>query len=106
MIDELKNGLILYHGSYCEVKNPDIKLCRRYKDFGQGFYLTTDFEQAENFAKLTLRKAIENGTVEESQNYGVVSVFEYKSAADIRVKIFETADSDWLQEKLRMMRPT
>ena len=96
MIDELKNGLILYHGSYCEVKNPDIKLCRRYKDFGQGFYLTTDFEQAENFAKLTLRKAIENGTIEESQNYGVVSVFEYKSAADIRVKIFETVDSDWL----------
>ena len=35
---EIKDGLILYHGSYCEVKEPDLKKCAKRKDFGQGFY--------------------------------------------------------------------
>ena len=43
---ELKDGFILYHGSYCEVKAPDLAKCAKRKDFGQGFYLTTSKEQA------------------------------------------------------------
>lgn len=35
------DGLILYHGSYCEVDVPDLSKCAKQKDFGQGFYLTT-----------------------------------------------------------------
>ena len=38
---ELKDGFVLYHGSYCEVKAPDLGKCAKRKDFGQGFYLTT-----------------------------------------------------------------
>ena len=38
---ELKDGFVLYHGSYCEVKEPDLAKCAKRKDFGQGFYLTT-----------------------------------------------------------------
>ena len=34
---ELKENLILYHGSYCEVLSPDLKKCAKMKDFGQGF---------------------------------------------------------------------
>ena len=34
---ELKESLILYHGSYCEVSRPDLKKCAKCKDFGQGF---------------------------------------------------------------------
>ena len=33
---ELKENLILYHGSYCEVLSPDLKKCAKMKDFGQG----------------------------------------------------------------------
>ena len=44
---EIKDGLILYHGSYCEVKEPDLKKCAKKKDFGQGFYLTTSKEQTK-----------------------------------------------------------
>ena len=44
---ELKDGFVLYHGSYCEVKAPDLAKCAKRKDFGQGFYLTTSKEQAE-----------------------------------------------------------
>ena len=38
---DLKDGFVLYHGSYCEVKEPDLAKCAKRKDFGQGFYLTT-----------------------------------------------------------------
>lgn len=31
------DGLILHHGSYCEVKEPDLAKCAKRKDFGQGF---------------------------------------------------------------------
>lgn len=62
MIEMLYNGIKLYHGSYCEVKHPELGKCRKYKDFGRGFYLTTDLDQATRFAKLSLRKAVENNT--------------------------------------------
>jgi len=42
---ELKDGFVLYHGSYCEVKEPDLAKCAKRKDFGQGFFLTTSKEQ-------------------------------------------------------------
>ena len=38
---ELKDRFVIYHGSYCEVKKPDLAKCAKRKDFGQGFYLTT-----------------------------------------------------------------
>ena len=53
---EIKDGLILYHGSYCEVKKPDLSMCAKRKDFGQGFYLTTSREQAESFVKTSIVK--------------------------------------------------
>ena len=55
---EIKDGLILYHGSYCEVKKPDLSMCAKRKDFGQGFYLTTSREQAESFVKTSRREEL------------------------------------------------
>ena len=55
---DLKDGLVLYHGSYCEVKEPDLAKCAKRKDFGQGFYLTTSKEQAESFLRISIAKAI------------------------------------------------
>lgn len=60
MIQKLADDMLLYHGSYCAVKKPDLKKCARYKDFGQGFYLTTSKKQAEDFAGISTRKAIAN----------------------------------------------
>ena len=51
---ELKESLILYHGSYCEVSRPDLRKCAKRKDFGQGFYLTSSKEQAESFLKMSI----------------------------------------------------
>ena len=53
---DLKDGLVLYHGSYCEVKDPDLAKCAKRKDFGQEFYLTTSKEQAESFLRTSIAK--------------------------------------------------
>jgi len=42
----------LYHGSNVEVIKPKIIENNRALDFGKGFYLTTDLEQAKRWAKL------------------------------------------------------
>ncbi len=53
----LENGLRVYHGSYTNVEKPDLKMCKAGKDFGVGFYVTTDLEQARRFVRLSVGKA-------------------------------------------------
>ena len=93
---ELKDGLILYHGSYCEVKEPDLEKCAKRKDFGQGFYLTTSKDQAESFLKTSIVKAMVAGKIDEDQSYGYISIFELKLSRQLKTHIFEKADVDWL----------
>lgn len=40
----------LYHGSNIVIDNINLAMCRPYKDFGQGFYLTDIEEQAQKMA--------------------------------------------------------
>ena len=93
---ELKDGLILYHGSYFEVKEPDLTKCAKRKDFGQGFYLTTSKKQAEKFLKTAIVKAMAAGKIQENQNYGYISIFELQLSRELEIHIFEKADVDWL----------
>lgn len=58
---ELYDGLILFHGSYCEVSKPDLQRCSARKDFGKGFYLTSSREQAESFLRTAIGKAVAKG---------------------------------------------
>ena len=51
----------IYHGSIEKVVSPEIRESNRTLDYGQGFYTTTSYEQAEaknereaNFARLCL----------------------------------------------------
>ena len=89
---ELKDGFVLYHGSYCEVKEPDLAKCAKRKDFGQGFYLTTSKEQEESFLRTSIAKAIATGTIEEGQKFGYISTFEFKLSENLETHIFENAD--------------
>lgn len=59
----------LYHGSTMVVRKPNVKRGRKRTDFGQGFYLTTDFEQARRWALLKQQREI--------STKAVVSVFEF-----------------------------
>jgi len=76
-VPELSDGMLLYHGSYCEVKIPNLSKCAAFKDFGTGFYLTSSKEQAENFINTSLKKANAQGMISDGQDYGVISTFRY-----------------------------
>lgn len=50
--------MILYHGSNQDIKEIDLTKTRPNKDFGQGFYLTADEEQAMQMAKQKVVQSI------------------------------------------------
>ena len=73
----------LYHGSYIAIDNINLAMCRPYKDFGQGFYLTDIEKQAE---KMAIRVA---------RIYGekpIVNIYEidddFKDFKDLKIKDF------------------
>ena len=43
--------MILYHGSNISINVIDLSKSKRYKDFGQAFYLSADQEQATKMAE-------------------------------------------------------
>ena len=55
-----------------------------------GFYLNTSKEQAESFLRTLI------GKIEEGQNFGYVSTFEFKTPGKLETHIFENAEVDWL----------
>lgn len=93
---EFVDGLFLYHGSYCEVRQPQLEKCAKRKDLGRGFYLTTSREQAISFLKVSIAKAVANGSIEEGQDFGYLSIFELKLQNALRVHVFNEADVEWL----------
>lgn len=42
--------MLLYHGSNIIVEKPKMIQSNRFLDFGTGFYTTTNYKQALNFA--------------------------------------------------------
>lgn len=96
---QLAEGLRLYHGSYVEVHEPDLERCARFKDFGRGFYLTSSPMQARSFARLSTRKARDNGLVPMDRDFGFVSTFRVQGLESERlsVHVYEDADEEWLK---------
>lgn len=45
----------LYHGTNCDIVTVDLKIGAKYKDFGQGFYLTPDRATAARMASKKAR---------------------------------------------------
>ena len=43
----------LYHGSNIKIQTIDLEKGRLGKDFGKGFYLSSEYEQAERMAQIT-----------------------------------------------------
>ena len=81
--------MILYHGSFVDIKQPEIIVSDKGRDFGFGFYLTPIKEQAERMAKRKQRVT--------KCNKAFVSVFEWdEDTSDLNYKNFENADMEWL----------
>ena len=73
----------LYHGSNVVIESINLAMCRPYKDFGKGFYLTDIEEQAKQMTKRVSR--IYGGSP-------VVNTFEiqddFRKMSDIKIKDF------------------
>lgn len=73
------------------VREPQIIKSRRLLDFGIGFYLTSDFEQAKKWALRTTNRRGEG--VPSISLFGV----EPAEMEKLETLIFETADKEWLK---------
>lgn len=94
---KLVDGMLLYHGSYTSVETVDLTKCAAGKDFGRGFYVTADKEQASNFIKTSLLKAKRLKQIPEGQNFGYVTCYKYNAPKEkIPVFEFEEANREWL----------
>ena len=81
--------MILYHGSFVEIKKPEIVISEKGRDFGSGFYLTPIKEQAERMAKRKQRIT--------KCNKAFVSVFEWdENTEELLFKKFDEANEEWL----------
>lgn len=88
MIGNRKN-LVLYYGTVSRFTMPSLGINYGRKDFGQGFYCTTDKAQAVSFAKRRARQA--------KISEGIVNVYEINSLAGLKILEFADADVSWLR---------
>ena len=93
---QLEKDMLLYHGSFCIVENPSLKKCAKFKDFGQGFYLTTSINQARSFSKISASKAKNSGLISANTDFAYVSHFKLSEVSDLKSFAFESANIDWL----------
>ena len=80
--------MILYHGSFVVVNQPDLVHSRKNVDFGKGFYVTPIFEQAEKWCNRFKRRGKE----------GVVSryTFDEEACKDLNVLKFDAYSEELL----------
>lgn len=82
----------LYHGTNVDFDVIDLTKSNKYKDFGQGFYLTDIRTQAE---ELAAKKSRLFG------GYPVIQEYEFDEAvltgADLRVLRFEAPTTEWAE---------
>ena len=81
--------MILYHGSNLQVDTPKLIEQNRFLDFGNGFYTTTNFEQAKSFAeKVAFRRG----------GKPIVNVYEIADNvnSNLKIKAFDSPNEEWL----------
>ena len=83
----------LYHGSTDIIKDPRILEQQRLLDFGKGFYLTSNKEQAERWALIKKKR-------NHGESEAIVTVFlianDLSLNSGLKIKRFETANEEWL----------
>ena len=80
----------IYHGSIEKVKSPEIRDSNRTLDYGQVFYTTTSYEQAEAWVRRRMN--------EKRSSRGYVCVYELNEAAleSLKTLIFEQPTEEWV----------
>ena len=80
--------MILYHGSYLEIRKPDLNHSRNNVDFGRGFYVTPLREQASKWGAKFQRRG----------KCGIISRYRFDESrkAELKVLEFHTYSEAWL----------
>lgn len=82
----------LYHGTNVDFDDIDLTMSNKYKDFGQGFYLTDIRSQAE---ELAAKKSRLFG------GYPVIQEYEFDeslpSGTDLKVLKFDKPSTEWAE---------
>lgn len=80
--------MILYHGSFVEVSEPDLKHSRSNLDFGFGFYTTPIYEQAVKWC----------GKFKRRGKSGIISRYQLNEEAYQVLKVlrFDSYSEEWL----------
>lgn len=81
--------MILYHGSYLAIENPDLLHSRPNLDFGKGFYLMSIREQAVKWCG----KFVKRGKEGIISNY----IFDEELFQRLKVLRFDSYSEDWLE---------
>jgi hypothetical protein len=80
--------MILFHGSNLEISRIDLSKCGKYKDFGQGFYLTSIKQQAIDWAKKITRR-FETGKA-------ILNIYEFDNdITELNHIVFTEPNKDW-----------
>lgn len=83
----------LYHGSNVKIEKPNLTYCRPYKDFGKGFYLSAEREQALVLAKQRVR--------ESQEGEPIINTFLFDeslmTSGELKILSFKDYSEDWVQ---------
>ena len=82
--------MILYHGSNMIIEKPEVNVGRRALDFGAGFYLTSNRDQAMRWSQAVTRR--------RQSGVATLNFFEFDDSmlVGLVVRRFDGPDSEWL----------
>lgn len=83
----------LHHGSYVGIDRIDLSKSKIGKDFGKGFYLNPDYEQALLWAESRVRTLQEGEPIVTSYEFDLDRALQ----AGLKVKFFEDYTEEWAQ---------
>lgn len=87
------HGTILTSAMNIYTNGINIKKSKRYLDFGEGFYTTTDYELARNMAiKVCLRESIRNPN---KNIFPAVVTFDFRENSLLNIKKYEQNNIEW-----------
>lgn len=84
--------MILFHGSNIKIDVIDLTKSKRYKDFGQAFYLSTEEEQAR---KMAIAKVVQFGGEESVTSFAFNE--SCLSSNELQVKCFTEYSREWAE---------
>ncbi|GHT83387.1 hypothetical protein FACS1894137_04340 [Spirochaetia bacterium] len=79
----------IYHGSYIQIPKPIISVSNRLLDYGNGFYTTTDINQAVRFTEKFLR----------SGKNRILNYYEFdydRAVKELSIREFSQVNEYWL----------